>query len=64
MFKKKADVELASVLGVFVQIGYRGVFSCHYTVTVQIVVLDYRLGADLINRDIQLMASNALMENG
>ena len=49
MFKKKADVELASVLGVFVQIGYRGVFSCHNTVDVQIVVLGYRLGADLIN---------------
>ena len=49
MFKKKADVELASVLGVFAHIGYRGVFSYHYTVDVQIVVFGYRLGADLIN---------------
>jgi hypothetical protein len=49
MFKKKADVKLAPVLGIFTHIGYRGVFSCHYTVDIQIVVLGYRLSADLIN---------------
>lgn len=37
MFKKKTDVKLASVLGVFTHIGYGGVFSCHYTVDIHIV---------------------------